>query len=76
MSSLKENPQQLAQRINKIVPYFEFSDSNILWLLENEKEKMVARLLRDATLPERAEIIKNLNTRGKLNYDRYFSKIN
>lgn len=75
MLNQKESPQQIATRVNKLIPYYEFSDSNPMWALENEKHKTIARLLKGSTAEEVKEITKNLSTHGKLNYNRYFSKI-
>lgn len=74
MSNLSTNLEDLAGRINTLSPYFEFSDSMVRWDLENQRTKTITRLMKDLNQDEHKKLVTHLNTRGKLNYDRYFSK--
>jgi hypothetical protein len=73
MSNLKESPEKIAQRINNIIPYHEFNSNMVLWGLEDKKITTAKRLIKNTTKEERQLILQSLNTRGRLNYSRYFS---
>jgi hypothetical protein len=74
MSNLKETPKEIAERINRVSLYYEFSDSMVVWTLEDAKVKTIHRLLQGLNSTEIKNINNHLNTRGQFNYVRYFTK--
>jgi hypothetical protein len=70
-----ENIQDLSlilNAINTLDTFFEYSDSNVKWELENRKLENIKTFLR-VNENTREEIKKGLNNIGKINYARYLN---
>lgn len=63
-------PIDIAMAINKLDTFFEFSDSNIKWELENRNLERIKAFLSNnkGDLPDILTMLTNI---GKTNYDRY-----
>lgn len=66
------NIMTITTAINKLDTFFEFSDSNVKWELENKNLQNILTFLRNNE-NTREEIKKGLNNIGKVNYSRYLN---
>lgn len=62
----------LAEWINKLDSYYEFSDDPRKLRIGTEKENLIAHWLHGLTDTETDEVKKHLDEDGWLNYNRYF----
>ena len=64
--------ESIANAINKVDTFYEFSDSNVRWEIEHRQvEKIRTFLTNNKNLISNIKML--LNNIGKVNFERYFS---